>query len=85
MMLWMMVMRLISGHAGKDVDGIDGDVADADVTIILITIIHSIINILPNSPRIIHIYMHDINIDLNIMCNSSSNLTNVTNNHSTDG
>ena len=49
-------------------------------------IIHSIINILTNSTRIIHMHMQNIiNMDLNIMCISSSNLTNVTNSHSSDG
>ena len=50
-MLWMMVMRLMSGHVGEGIDDVDGNVADADVTIILITVIHNIMNIHTNMTR----------------------------------
>ena len=54
-------VNVAGDHVGEDVDDVDGDVADADVTIILI-----------NSTRTIHMYMHNIiNICLNIMCISS--------------
>ena len=57
MMLWVMVMRLMSGHVGVDVDD-DGDI--------------SIINIHTNMTRFIRMHMRHIsNVHLNIIRTSN--------------